>query len=423
MLKSRKSEKTQNHVSETNIVVDNRAKHTRGHKNNKAEMAVPKSAKIKKHQSRTQVFRQKHGWTVVRINSKNAQRVLGELAKVTKIKVFASSEDGVEIAFKSKHLGQIIAILQNLCYDYKIIKIIGAVPSFLALASRLGIVVGTVATLVVLVICSEFVTRVSVDGVRDAHLRIEIAAMLESKGVKRGGRAKDVNCDLLAKDILALDGVAFCSVKRNGGQISVFVKEEQNPAEFEEIDGSAVTAKKRAVVTRVVVNGGTAVVKYGDVVEVGDILIDGYTEYGDDRISVQAAGEVYGKVYYQKKLYFANTTFVRTYGDTKKVTKLSFFGVKPKTPKCRFENFELEVTKSRNGLFLPYEIYTFEFKEISVEELDVNLFDEDLKRQAYAQVLAEIDTAVKVLGTHYKIENAPNGKYVTVTVEAEENIS
>ena len=33
----------------------------------------------------------------------------------------------------------------------------------------------------------------------------------------------------------------------------------------------------------------------------GDILIDGYTEYGDERLPVRAAGEVWGKVYYQKK--------------------------------------------------------------------------------------------------------------------------
>lgn len=423
VLRSRKSEESAKKSSTTNFVVDNRTKRTQM-RANKADNAVPqKPVKKAKHPSRISVFASKFGWTVVKINSKNAHRVLPELAKVTRVKVLSSSNDGAEIAFKSKHFSQIIAILQNLCYDYKIIKIMGVVPSFFRFVSRLGIAVGIATTLIVLVICSSFVTRVNVDGVRDARLRLEIANVLEEKGIRRGGKAKDVDPDMLAKDILALDGVAFCSVKRNGGQICIFVKEELNPAEFEEIDGSVVRATKRAVVTRVVVNGGTAVVKYGDVVNVGDLLIDGYTEYGDQKISVQAAGEVYGKVYYQEKLYFADTTLRRTYGDVKKVTKLSFFGIKPKTPKCKFENYELEVTKSGNGFLLPYAIYTFEFREISAEEVESDLQDAVLKRQAFSKVLSNIDTAVKVLDTHYEIQNAPNGKYVTVTVEAEEKIS
>ncbi|MBR4800997.1 MAG: sporulation protein YqfD [Clostridia bacterium] len=383
----------------------------------------PRVSKKRKHPNRFRVFASKFGKTVIKINSKNARRVLAEISKTAKVDMLENDEKAVVVAVKSKHLSEVIAILDNLCYDYKIIKIMGVVPTFFALAERLGIVVGLAVVVAISVVCTSFITRVSVDGVRDAALKLEISALLEESGARRGGKVSNVDEGSLEKALLSLNGVAFASVKKNGGHISVYVKEELPSAEFEEISGSQVVAKKRAVVTRVIVDGGTAVVKYGDVVGTGDLLIDGYTEYGDQRIAVQASGEVWGKVYYQKKLYFADTTLKKEYGRKKTVTKLSFFGIEPKTPKCDFENYELRVKISQNGFFVPYKTYVYEFFEITGVEETNSLTDEEMKLSAYSQVLEDIDTAVKVLDVYYEIENSANGKYLTVTVEAEERIS
>lgn len=370
-----------------------------------------------------QVFSNKFGVSIVEIHSKNAFRVLPRISEICTVKVVKSLDDGLVVAVKSKHLSQVIAIFKNLCYDYKIIKIIGAVPSFFNLVSRLGIVIGICAVAMTAVFCTQFVTRVSVDGVRDAALRLEINSLLEDRGIQRGGNVGAIDCDGLAKELLSLEGIAFASVKKSGGHVSIYVKEELNPAEFEEIADSSVKAKKRAVVTRIIVDGGAAVVKYGDVVSAGDVLIDGYTEYGEDKIPVQAAGEVWGKVYYQKKLYFADTTYVHEYGRTKTVTKLSFFGITPKTPSSKFEKYELSIRVSENDFFVPYRVFTYEFREISPVEVENSATDDDLKRLAYSQVIAEIDTAVKVLDTYFEIERTQNGRYVKVTIEAEEKIS
>ena len=386
----------------------------------------PSAAKTKlkrKHPSRLQVFANKFGRTIVKINSKNALKALASLKDDVVVKVVEQGENHITISVLSKHFGEVIAILNKLCYDYKIIKIIGVVPSFFVMLSRLGIVVGLAAVIVAGVVCTSFITRVSVSGASDAALKMQVVAMLEESGVKRGGKVANVDCDALSKEILSLDGVAFASVSKNGGQINVYIKQELPHAEFEEIVGSSVRATKRAVVTRVIVDGGTAVIKYGDVVNVGDLLIDGYIEYGEDKIPVQASGEVWGKVYYQKKLYFANTTFQKVYGKTKRVTKLSFFGKMPKTPTCKFEKYELEVSVAKNEFLLPYVTYTYEFREIASIAMTRALTDEEMKLRAYSQVLGEINTAVKVLNTYYEIKESADGKYVTVIVEAEEKIS
>ncbi|MBQ9276627.1 MAG: sporulation protein YqfD [Clostridia bacterium] len=338
------------------------------------------------------------------IFSKNALRVLPQLSESFLVKIVKSDKESCIVAFKSKHLSQVIAILNKLCYDYKIIRTIGVVPSLIRTFSRLGIGVGVAIATAAFVICSTFVTRVSVDGVREPALRQRVVALLEDNGVKRGGRTTAIDEDDLSHKLLALDGVAFASVKRSGGHVSVYIKEELPPAEIIEFPNAGVVAKKRAVVTRVIVDGGTAVVGYGDVVRAGDTLIAGYTEYGDNRITVEASGEVYGKLYHQKKLYFANTTLKKTYGDTKTVTKLSFFKRVPRTPACKFENYELEVRESENGFFIPYTLYTYVFREIvSLEESEGLTLDEQ-KRRAYSQALADINTAVKVLNVYLEVE-------------------
>lgn len=427
MLKSKKSEIVSRAEKESVDVVDERNNSANINKK-KARKRLEKPLETKtrksaKHPNRLRVFANKFGKTLVKINSKNAFKALAALPNDISVKIVEQGDSFVIIKVLSKHLDEVIAILNRLCYDYIIIKIIGVVPSFFGLLSRLGIVVGLALATVACLICTSFITRVSVSGASDASLKMQVAAMLEEHGVKRGGKVADVDCDALSKQILSLDGVAFASVSKNGGQIAVYVKEELPRAEFEEILGSMVKATKRAVVTRVIVDGGTAVVKYGDVVNVGDLLIDGYTEYGEDKIPVQASGEVWGKVYYQKKLYFANTTLKKVYDKTKRVTKLSFFGKKPKTPSCKFEKYELEVSVAKNEFFVPYEVYTYEFREIASVSETRALTDEEMKLCAYSQVLGEIGTAVKVLDTYYEIKESADGKYVTVTVEAEEKIS
>ncbi len=380
-------------------------------------------AKKQKQPSRMLVFANRFGWTEVEILSKGAHKVLPILSENFLVRIVKTDKDSCTVAVKSKHLSQVIAILNKLCYDYKIIKIIGVVPTLIRSLSRLGVGVGIAIVAVAFVICSTFVTRVSVDGVREPALRQQIVTLLEENGVKRGGKVGEISLDELSQMILALDGVAFASVKRSGGHVSVYVREELPPAEIVEFSNAGVVAKKRAVVTRVIVDGGTAVVGYGDVVSTGDTLIAGYTEYGDEKIPVEAVGEAYGKVYHQKKLYFANTTLKKTYGDVKTVTKLSFFHIVPKTPACKFEDYELEVSKKENEFFVPYTAYTYLFREIvSVEEQEGLSLDEQ-KQRAYSQVLSDIDTAVKVLNVYFEVEETEGGRYVTATVETEEKIS
>ncbi|MDE6303111.1 MAG: sporulation protein YqfD, partial [Clostridia bacterium] len=317
-----------------------------------------------------------------------------------------------------------------LCYDYKIIGVKGTLPLAVGAAARLGFAAGLIAVLAAVCIFPQFVTRVSVrtaDGAYeqsiDSALNASIESILSSHGVRTGKWLPRLDIASVEKSLLALDGVSYASVQRRGTHIDVRIKQEQPNDYLVEVYGSEVKSKKVAVVTRVIVEGGTAAVKYGDVVKVGDTLIDGYTMFGDDKLEVEAKGVVYGKVYYKKTVFFADTYTERVYGATKSVTKLSMFGKTPKLPRSPFEKYELETSVDDLGFLLPFKIYTYRYRELTEIERQNELTVEEMYAQIYSQIVAGFEEPIRVLDRYESVREADGGKYVTVTVEAEERIS
>jgi len=378
---------------------------------------------------RARRYSKKFGTSVFFVNGRNGVRVLGALSKICRIKHVAYDDEGVYFEVPSKHNNQIIAILNNLCYNYKIVKNKGAVPLAINSFARLGFALGVLVVAVFLLIYPTLITRVSIGSALgngeavDAALKLQIDDILRSYGISEGKLIPKLDEAGIENSILALDGVAFASVKRVGTHVEIIVKPELKKDYFVEVKGSKVTAKRLAVVTRVIVEGGTGVVKYGDVVREGDVLIDGYTLYGDDKLDVEAKGVVYGKVYRKKTVFFADNAVVKEISRTKKITKLSMFSKVPKTPKSPFENYELHTEINDFGFLLPFKIYTYEFREISEREEVNTLSGEEMINRVYAQIVSEFEEPLKVLEKFDEIREADGGKYVSVTVATEEVIS
>lgn len=380
-----------------------------------------KPAKVRKRKrrvNRLQVFANKYGVTRLYIDGKNAYKALPSISRECGVRGIVRRSDGVELSIASKHCDKIIALLNNLCYDYKIVKVTGFFPTAARAAGRIGAAMGAIAVLIMLATYPCFVTRVNLHGEHTAQTK----EVLSSFGIRAGAFLPEVDCDAVSKALLACDGIAFASVKRSGAHFDIVIKRELDRDDFIDISGASIVANKTAVVTRVIVNGGSAVVKYGDVVQPGDVMIDGYVMFGDEKIPTQARGEVYGKVYYRHSEYFADTVLEKTYGSIKRMSKLAFFGKVPKAPDSPFESCEISLTKTAYGFILPYEIYTYEFREVTVIERINDLSDEQMSKRAYANALEQIKSPCKVLDKYITIERDGGGTKVTVTVEAEEKI-
>ena len=381
-------------------------------------------AKKKKYRNRISKIESKFGKTQIEIYGNGAVKALLAISKIAKVEKVVTSNGCTSFFADSKQCHKIIALLQNLCYDYKIVNIGGVSPAIFRSLTRVGLIVGIVLVAVAVWIYSSFVTRVSVkcEGASDYALNAEISGILKEYGLKEGARLKSLDKTALEKAIVSLDGVAFASVSANGTHVRVSYKTALKKEGFVQGNGKGVIASKRAVVTRVIAESGTAVKKYGDVVDVGDTLIEGYIEYGDSKIPVEARGYAYGKVYLKRTRFFANVESVEEVVSSKKYTRYGMFGKIPKMPESPFERYRLKTSVSDFSYLIPLKIYSYEFEEIRQVERENTLDTEQMKRAVYSDVVASLSESATVLDAYYEITKTEDGAYVTVTLEAEEII-
>lgn len=369
----------------------------------------------------------KLGNTKFFVEGRNGYKVLTAIGKICLVSNVNLTENGVIFDVKSKHAKQVIAILNNLCYNYKTLKVWGFTPFLSNAATRVGLILGIVLVCVMLSVIPMFVTNISVSGLGgielDNALLTKIDGVLKSYGIEEGKILIKLSESEVEKSLLSLDGVAYAGVKKQGTHVNVEIKRELPKDYVFDVSENAVTSKKVAVVTRVVVYNGTAVKKYGDVVKPGDVLIDGYTDFNGEKIESEANGRVYGKVYHRERQFFKDVETRETFGETKRISKLSMFGKTPKEPKPPFENYLLTVTEYEYSFLIPFKVYVYEYRERTVTEVKNTYTDDEMIKIVYSGIIASIPEPINVLNIYTDIRREADGAYVTVTVESEEEIS
>ena len=80
-------------------------------------------ARKKKYADRLSKIEGKLGKTQIEVRGVNAQKALTSISKISKVEKVESTKEYTRFFVESKQCHKIIALLQNLCYDYKIINI------------------------------------------------------------------------------------------------------------------------------------------------------------------------------------------------------------------------------------------------------------------------------------------------------------
>ncbi len=394
----------------------------------KFAMTTPKKVrKIKKRPNRISIFASKLGKTQLFVSGRDGVKALAIISKTAAISDVKITKDGVMFDAPSKVLGKIVALLDNLCYDYKIIRRRGAAPALVGALMRVGAIVGLIAAIALVAIYPNFITRVSIVGIGgdsvDGALNAKVQGILSEHGIREGAFNAKADPDEISKRILGLDGVAYAAFERHGTHVKVLIKRELEGESFIGISGSVVRATTRASVTRVIVEGGTAAVKYGDVVESGDALIEGYVTYGDDRIPVEAKGSVYGLVQFTSEAVFPDVALEKRYGEVKKVVKLAMFGKTPKPPKAPFDCYELRTERTKFGLLIPFDVCLYEFRQLVVSEKEEVRGDDELIEKVYSDIIASIPYEASVKQAINSVRRVDGARVVKVTLEVETLIS
>ena len=139
--------------------------------------------------------------------------------------------------------------------------------------------------------------------IRAVHEIDGIEKDLKDFGIKKGTNKKDVELDNVANEIrLKRDDISWIGINIKGTNLIVnIVKADDKPEIVDNNDFCNIVSAKSGVVEKVIAQNGTPLVKKGDNIQKGDILIAGYMEgkYTERRL-VHSQGEVQARIFYTK---------------------------------------------------------------------------------------------------------------------------
>lgn len=208
---------------------------------------------------------------------------------------------------------------------------------------------------------------------------------LQKLGLKQGIKKNEIDTDKIINDIrLNRNDIAWIGIDIEGTNVKVkIVKAKEQPEIISNKDYCDIIAKKSGTISKITAQNGTAVVKVGDTVNTGDILIKGIMEgkYSEPR-QVHSLGVVEAEIVYSKtkEIYFVQEMYNQT-GKKENKYEIKFNNKKLKLYKniSKYEFYFTEVNQKKikisKNFYLPISItkitnleQTKKVKEYSLEE-------------------------------------------------------
>lgn len=264
----------------------------------------------------------------------------------------------MRVNIPKKYAKKTFAILDKLCYNYTVVQSFGLSRMFSWWLSRVGLILGLVCFSVLLALSNGFIWRINIDTGEKVS-KDAIIKTLKTHNIFVGGTKNNIDKRYLRGVLNSIDNVLECSIELKGNTLNIKIIESTDYlAPDNDNTQSDMVSNYDAIVTKVVVNSGTANVQIGDKIAKGHTLISGYTlnSAGEKISECKAKGKVYGTVIFSKSKIFSTTEYKYVLTGKKKTsTSINLFGWTIKGKAVGFNSCVSE-TKSgytANGLFFP----------------------------------------------------------------------
>ena len=253
----------------------------------------------------------------------------------------------------------------------------------------------------VIIILSNFIWNIEVTGTEKID-KNELIEFVQKEGLTIGKAKNKINLkDIIYKIRLERKDIAWCGIDIKGTNAVVKVVEaDLKPEIINEEEYCNIISDKDACIIKVNAQNGTPMVKEGDIIKKGTVLIAGWIEgkYTGTRY-VHSEGTIEAKVWYSHKerIYYKQNILEKT-GVEENKYKLAINNFKINLYKGlpKFEKYDTIVENKKlklfSNLYLPVEITKkkfFELKEKEVsysmeeaKELGIQKCEENLNLQA-----------------------------------------
>ncbi len=144
-------------------------------------------------------------------------------------KVKKRKKNQIVFTVDAKDVEKIFAIYPNVCYNNgkytpytaRILPSLGWKKVWLTVQKRLGLLVGGVLFLALTLLSDGLILRIEVQG--EPAYTASVTEILQKNGVERYRRYPKKQADLLTAEILRLEGVSFCSIRKVGSTLIIEV--------------------------------------------------------------------------------------------------------------------------------------------------------------------------------------------------------
>lgn len=309
----------------------------------------------------------------LRAYTRNANSLLRECTrKKIGIENLKRHKEYIEFNIKCNDYETVKAILNVFSIDFQRVSYYGGARTINLIKRRACMIVGLIIGLVIVFIASQFIYKVEIGG--DNRYNGVIERMLIDSGVSGIVYKGKLDTDALELKIVeCIPDVTNATVFIDGAVLKVITVTNETPNVPVGADARVLSAYQ-AIITRIYVSSGTANVSVGDSVKKGDILIEGhintnkedYQEPSDANfVPVEAKGEVFGKVYYHKRVVLTDTAVISEYTGNVEKRRDLYIGnmLIGKSHKKPFENYSSIVSYDTISFIVPLKVVTTIYRE------------------------------------------------------------
>lgn len=281
-------------------------------------------------------------------------------------------------------------------------------------------------------ILSNFIWNIEIEG--ETYIpKEEILELVKSEGLEIGKLKRTIDTkEIINKIRLERDDISWVGIEIEGtNAIIKIVEADEKPEIIDDSEYCSIVADKNAMILKVSAQNGTPLVKEGDIVTKGDIIVAGWMEgkYTGKQY-VHAQGEVQAKVWYTttEKVYLQETKKVET-GQAESSYSVMINNFQINLPKSlpKFQKYdtieEYKKLKLFSNFYLPLELVKYTYKEYE-ETVVIHSFEEAKQigiDRAKESLQAEID-GKEILDKQVKVRTETDYIEVEVTYEVKENI-
>lgn len=238
---------------------------------------------------------------------------------------------------------------------------------------RFGMVFGLIWLLIFLKIMSGYVWIIDVEGNKKIP-DSEIISVLETIGIKEGIKASKIDSKIdRERLLLKTDKLAWASLNVEGSRLTVNVSEVKNTKS--QTIACNLISNADGIIKKIDVTSGNCLVKIGDTVKKGDVLVSGIKETGVSTEFVASQGVIIADIKKEISLSENRHQTVKNFnGKTKNKAVLEIFTFKIPLYLTLEENlYNSSLNIKQANLFgkkLPLRLYIKSFEFLSEEKVE-----------------------------------------------------